>query len=57
MRRAHPAAFGTLPGTVEEEGAEDGNPHAVTEHGQVGLCELKGGGVLIHQLPNAVQEE
>ena len=42
---------------VEEEGAEDRNPHAVTQQRQVGLCELEGGRVLVHQLPHAVQEE
>ena len=44
-------------GTVEEKGAEDRNPHAVTQHCQVGLCELEGGWVLVHQLPHTVQKE
>ena len=44
-------------GAVEQEGAEDRNPHAVAEQHQVGLGELEGGRVLVHQLPHAVQEE
>ena len=53
----HPAVLCPLFGAVEEEGAEDGDPHAVTEHCQVRLGELKCRWVLIQQLPHTVQEQ
>lgn len=39
---------------VEEEGAEDGKVEAVGQHGEVGLCELEGGAMLLLQLPHTV---
>ena len=46
-----------LSGTVEEESAENGDPHAVTQYRKIGLGELKCSWVLVHHLPNTVQEE
>lgn len=50
---AHQVRISLLLG-VEEEGAEDGKVEAVGQHGEVGLCELKGGAMLLLQLPHTV---
>ena len=51
------AVLGALLGAVEQESAEDGNPHAITQHSQVHVSKLEGCRVLVHHLPHAVQEE
>lgn len=46
-----------LLGRIEEESAEQWDPHAVVQNSKIGLCELKGCWVLVRQLPHAVQEQ
>lgn len=42
---------------IEEESAKNRYVQAVRQNGQVRLRELERWGVLVHQLPHAVQEE
>lgn len=53
----YPENRGSVVLWVEEEGAEDGDMHAVRQDRQVGLWELEGGTVLLEQLPDTLQEE
>lgn len=57
QKASNPAVLCSLPGAVEEEGAEDRDPHTVPQHCQVDLSELKRCWVLIPQLPHTVQEQ
>lgn len=42
---------------IKEESAEQWDPHAITQHCQICLCELKRSWILVHHLPYAVQEQ